>query len=159
MARNFAKTEMIPRAVHHDRTGEYPMEVFKKGEWHIASQYQPLLSQGVFVWKVSSASHAWLSELHAADVEPKGAGSFTLPSTASRRLVGCDGSSYCMRAWKAPRSTGGVDSSSALFPSRVSGFTCLSACDAAPAASALRHLTVPLRLSLLPPVQRGSWAW
>lgn len=34
MARNFAKTEMIPRAVHHDRTGEYPMEVFKKGELH-----------------------------------------------------------------------------------------------------------------------------
>jgi len=31
VARNFAKSEMIPKAAHYDRTGEYPMEVFKKG--------------------------------------------------------------------------------------------------------------------------------
>ena len=30
LARNFAKTEMIPKAAHHDRTGEYPEAVFKK---------------------------------------------------------------------------------------------------------------------------------
>ncbi len=45
VARNFAKTEMIPRAVHHDRTGEYPMDVFKKGALSARSQRARLRAQ------------------------------------------------------------------------------------------------------------------
>ncbi len=31
MARNFARTEMIPKAAEFDKSGKYPQEVFKKG--------------------------------------------------------------------------------------------------------------------------------
>lgn len=34
LARDFAANEMIPKAMHHDRTGEYPQEVFKKA-WEL----------------------------------------------------------------------------------------------------------------------------
>lgn len=44
-ARNFALSEMIPKAAYHDRTGEYPHEIFKKA-WelglvnlHVPSEY------------------------------------------------------------------------------------------------------------------------
>lgn len=45
VARNFARDEIIPKAAHHDRTGEYPHEIIKKA-WelglvnvHIPTQY------------------------------------------------------------------------------------------------------------------------
>ena len=42
LARNFAKTEMIPHAAHYDRTMEYPHAVFKKAcVVLVASQQQP----------------------------------------------------------------------------------------------------------------------
>ncbi|MCE9499815.1 MAG: acyl-CoA dehydrogenase family protein [Leptospira sp.] len=34
MARDFAKNEMIPKAEHHDQTGEYPMDILKKA-WSV----------------------------------------------------------------------------------------------------------------------------
>ncbi len=34
VARKFARNEIIPRAAHHDRTGEYPADIIKKA-WDI----------------------------------------------------------------------------------------------------------------------------
>src|SRR5581483_5773134 len=34
LARKFAKEEIIPKAAHHDETGEFPLEIAKKG-WEI----------------------------------------------------------------------------------------------------------------------------
>lgn len=45
LARDFAKNEMIPKAEHHDHTGEYPKEILKKAfdvglmNMHIPSEY------------------------------------------------------------------------------------------------------------------------
>ncbi len=34
LARNFAQREIMPKAAHHDQTGEYPMEIVRKG-WEV----------------------------------------------------------------------------------------------------------------------------
>jgi acyl-CoA dehydrogenase len=45
MARNFAKTEMIPHAAEYDRTGAYPLPIFKKAwelglvNMHVPTEY------------------------------------------------------------------------------------------------------------------------
>lgn len=45
LARDFAKNEMIPKAEHHDHTGEYPKEILKKAfdvglmNMHIPAEY------------------------------------------------------------------------------------------------------------------------
>src|ERR1043166_7404454 len=34
LARDFAQKEMVPKAAHHDKTGEFPLEILKKA-WEI----------------------------------------------------------------------------------------------------------------------------
>eukprot|EP01097_Dermamoeba_algensis_P002844 TRINITY_DN2128_c0_g1_i3.p1 TRINITY_DN2128_c0_g1~~TRINITY_DN2128_c0_g1_i3.p1 ORF type:complete len:422 (-),score=124.14 TRINITY_DN2128_c0_g1_i3:146-1411(-) len=42
LARKFAQEEIVPKAAHHDRTGEYPQEIFKKAwELGLANTHVP----------------------------------------------------------------------------------------------------------------------